>query len=303
MTKKLYLIINCFLFALYLTGNAFADEVYLKNGDKISGEVLDESEGKVSLKTESMGTLTIDNEAIERIAKAAETQPKKTEEEKSDPAWKREIAIGYDKTTGNTNESRLAASGSINRNRKHIDEWTLKGEVYYSTNERKTNAQQWYTMGRYAYSLGKTKKWYNFYRLEADHDRFEDIGYRLLPAAGLGFWLFDTDDIKLMAEVGAGYEYTKFRIEDNNKEQWVLTPMASFEKKLFDKTRLKQNLFYYPAFEDFNDYRLRSETYVDVGINDKLSLRLSLIDDFTSEPAPDTKKNDLRLTSGLAYSF
>ena len=175
--------------------------------------------------------------------------------------------------------------------------------MYYSSTKRKMDAYKWYGMGRYAYSFGSMKRWYNFYRIEVDHDRFADIDYRFVPAAGVGYWFYDLPRLKLMVEAGAGYEHTSYRSNIKDKGGWVLAPRAFFEKELFSNTKISQNIFYYPAFEDFSDYRIHSETMLDIAMNHKLSLRISLIDDYNADPPADTKDNDLRVISSLAYSF
>ena len=217
--------------------------------------------------------------------------------------WKREVSAGYNAASGNTRDSQAFGGFLVSRNRVRIDEITLKGDGFYSSSERKMNTQRWYGLGRYGLSLGRAKKWYGFGRLEADHDRFADIDYRLVPAAGAGYWFYDLPEIKIMVEAGAGREYTYYRSNAREKREWVLIPRAFLEKKLFNNSKITQNLFWYPIFEDFGIYRLRSETTLEVALNKGLSLRLSLTDDYNSDPPKDTKNNDLRFTSSLAYSF
>ncbi|NQT95519.1 MAG: DUF481 domain-containing protein, partial [Candidatus Omnitrophica bacterium] len=98
-------------------------------------------------------------------------------------------------------------------------------------------------------------------------------------------------------------DHTVYKIKIKDRDEWVLTPRLFLEKKLFNNSKITQNLYYYPTIEDYNDYRFRSDTSLDVALNKKLSLRLSLINDYNSAPPKDTKKNDLRLISALAYSF
>lgn len=217
--------------------------------------------------------------------------------------WQGEVSAGYDRTSGNTHASQLTVSALINRNRKHVDEITLKGEMYYSSSERKMNAQKWYGMGRYAFSFGQDKKWYNFYGLEGDHDRFANIDYRLIPAAGLGYWFFDSEEMKLMSEVAVGLEHTDYRDQTKDTDEIVLIPRIFFEKTLFGKSKISQDVYAYPQVEDFNNYRVHSETTLTSPVTERLSLRLSLIDDYNSSPPADTKKNDIRAVSSLTYSF
>ena len=66
---------------------------------------------------------------------------------------------------------------------------------------------------------------------------------------------------------------------------------------------MAQDLTLYPSLGDTGEYRLHSETSLINPIDDRLSLRLSLIEDYNSNPAQDTKKNDMQIISALTYSF
>ncbi len=281
----------------------YADEIYLKNGDKISGQIKQEEQDSISVETEAMGLIVVKSNAIGHMIRAQEGGLQQSVKDPEEIVWQREVALGYNYATGNTRESQFNGSFLINRNNKHIDEWIAKGHMYYSSTKRKMDAHKWYGMGRYAYSFGSMKRWYNFYRVEADHDRFADIDYRFVPAAGVGYWFYDLPRLKLIVEAGAGYEHTSYRSNIKDKGDWVLVPRAFFEKELFANTKIRQDIYYYPTFEDFSDYRIHSETVLDMAMNHKLSLRISLIDDYNADPPADTKDNDLRVISSLAYSF
>jgi len=180
---------------------------------------------------------------------------------------------------------------------------TLKGNLFYSSSDRKMNAQKWYAMGRYAFSLGENKRAYLFFRNETDHDRFANINYRIVPASGVGYWVFDEPRIKLMGEMAAGWEHTDYRDGTDNNSDAALIPRAYFEKNLFANTTISADIVYYPIFEDFSDYRLRSEANLSHKLNEKLALNLSVIDEYDSQPAENVKENDLRLLSSVVYAF
>jgi putative salt-induced outer membrane protein YdiY len=292
--------------------DVLADEIYLENNDRITGKIEQINDGFVLIQTEAMGMISVDKGAIKKIIhkeavieeKQADAPEVQSERGQDKPvSWKGEIAAGFNRTTGNTREDNFAASVLFSRQNKKIDEWTIKGNLFYSSAERKMDEQKWYAMGRYAFSFGRHKKWYNFYRIEADHDRFADIDYRLVPAAGIGYWFFDLEDTKLMAEVGGGIEKTHFKSTTKNTSEWVFVPRVWLEKRLFENITFAQGVSLYPEFEDFGTYRLRSETSCDFKINNHLKLRFSVFDDYKSDPPRDTKKNDLRFITSLAYSF
>jgi len=53
-----------------LTKDLYADEFYLKNKDRISGEIIEENDDSISVKTEAMGTISLKKEFIERVVSA-----------------------------------------------------------------------------------------------------------------------------------------------------------------------------------------------------------------------------------------
>lgn len=280
---------------------SFADEIYLKNGDKITGDITGETESSISIETEAIGLVTVNRAFVGRILRTAEIKDAISEPEE-DKLWQREISMGYSNISGNTESSQL--SMGIRGNRKtDDDEITFKGNIYYSSSNQKMNSQKWYGMGRYAYNFKENKKWYNFYKLEIDHDRFVNIDYRATPSVGLGYWFSDEPDLRAMVEVGLGVEHTDFRDNAKDSDEITLIPRAFFEKRLFNESRISEDLTLYPYLSDAGEFRLHSETKLINPINEKLSLSLSLIDDYNSNPAKNTKKNDIQIISALNYSF
>ncbi len=221
----------------------------------------------------------------------------------SDVVWERKISAGYGKSSGNTESSQFNASLYINRNVIHVNEITFRADVFYSSSDKKMDARKWSSSLRYAYSLGELKKWYHFYKIKADHDRFSGVDYRIIPSTGVGYWFFDLKDTKLMAELAAGYEYTEYRDDSAASEETVLVPRGFFEKSILENCKITQDVFFYPTVDDFEDYRINSRTVFSTELKEGLSLELSLTDEYVSEPVGDAKKNDMRFISSLVYSF
>jgi putative salt-induced outer membrane protein YdiY len=289
-----------FLF-FFIQSSLFADEIYLKNGDRISGNINSETEEGIIVETEAIGSITINRAFVENILRSAEIDETPLEPEE-DKIWQGEIAAGYTKASGNTQSNQFSLRSKANRKTEQ-DEFTLIGDVHYSSSNKKMDSQRWYGMGRYAFSFGENKKWYNFYKLELDHDRFANIDYRIIPSIGVGYWFSDEPDWKAMIEAGLGLEHVEFRDDTKDSDEAVLIPRAFFEKKLFGESLLSQDLTLYPSLGDIGEFRLHSETKLTNPIDDKLSLSLSLIDDYNANPPQDTKKNDLQIISALTYSF
>ncbi|MFH1867695.1 MAG: DUF481 domain-containing protein [Candidatus Omnitrophota bacterium] len=224
------------------------------------------------------------------------------EASKEQGKWKREASAGYNLATGNTEESQLSGKFIANKKTDHY-EFSLKGDAYYSSSDEKMNAQKYSGMTRFAYSFGSDLKWYNFYSLDAGHDRFADIDYRLVSAGGIGYWFSAEPDFKALVELGAGVEHTNFRGNVEDKTEMVLIPRGYVEKRLWGESRISEDIKVYPAIADGGEFRIYSETAFTNPITDVLSLRVSVLDEYNSDPPLDTKKNDIRLISSIVYTF
>jgi putative salt-induced outer membrane protein YdiY len=288
---------NCSVFLgvfmmLCCTGELLAQEVYLKNNDRITGDIVSEDKERVVVKTEAMGNIIIRREQISRIG----------EIQKKDEEIAREVSFGYNLAKGNTNTEQLDFGVKYNKNRFHIDELTYKASFLYGAFDKKMNAQKWYGLGRYAYNFGETKSWYRFYRMEADRDRFANIDYRLVPAAGIGYWFLDREDKKFLLEGGLGFRHIVYRDDTKDRNEPVFTPRAYFLKKVSGTLTLSEDFIFYQSLKD-SRYSLRSESAAVNAINDRLALRLSFIDEFDSEPAGNAKRNDIRFITSLVVNF
>ena len=113
----------------------------------------------------------------------------------------------------------------------------------------------------------------------------------------------DEQDEKIMFEIALGLEETNFRDSTPNRSDLVFIARTLFEKKVFNTSRFKQDLSIYACNSLFDEFRLHSETSFVNPINESLSLQLSFIDDYNTNPPPDIKDNDTRLISSLVYSF
>ncbi|MFH0924951.1 MAG: DUF481 domain-containing protein [bacterium] len=307
--RKLVIMFITISFCLIHNSPVFATEIYLKNGDKLTGEIIEENEKNISILTEMIGNLTLSKNSIDKVVNLKEndiaTSQNDTlsEVKKNEIIWKRELAGGFISTHGNTQSRQLNSNLYINRNKKHIDEWTLKGEVFYSSSNNKMNGQKWDGMGRYAFSLGETKMWYNFYRIETEHDKFAHVDYRTTPATGLGYWFYDLPDTKLMTEIAIGWEHTEYNDATNDTDEGVLIPRLFFEKDLFEKSKISENVLIYPFFDNFTNYRLYSETIFTTSLTKKLSFKICFTDNYSSVPPKNTKHNNLYLITSLVLSF
>jgi putative salt-induced outer membrane protein YdiY len=293
-------IVFILLIILILTTQSYATEIYLKNGDRISGDIITQDKKNININSPVFGDINIDSKYVDHIGSKPKPKPEKPP--KTSP-WKGEITAGYNTARGNTEKEQLTASVSIDKKRSKIDEINLKANIFYSSANKKMNAQKWYTMARYARNFGKEKKWYWFSRSEIDHDKFADIYYRAVPVAGLGYWFIDKATSKALLECAAGWEYTNY---SNNKKALstaIVTPRIYLETTFFEKLKLSTDFTYYPSLSDFSIYRFHWDTTANFKVFENMSLRFSFVDDYNAAPPAGAKKNDIQLISSAVYSF
>ncbi|MFC1500884.1 YdiY family protein [Elusimicrobiota bacterium] len=216
--------------------------------------------------------------------------------------WEIKSSLGYNSFSGNTDSQQLAIDVFANR-KTNGDEFTVSGNTYYSAISGQLDAERWYNMVRYAFSFGE-KRWFNFYKVETDHDRFTNIDYRIVPSIGVGYWHSDKPDWKLMGEVGAGYVYTAYTSTSSVENNGIILVARVFlEKGVFDSSKITQQVKFYHSLDDINNFRIFSETSFINPVNKNISIKFSLVDEYNSQPAVGAEKNDLRFMTLLTYTY
>ena len=75
------------------------------------------------------------------------------------------------------------------------------------------------------------------------------------------------------------------------------------EKELNEAFTLFHNLEWLPAFEDPSDYVLTTDAGVRAKLTKTMFSEFKVEYQRDSEPAPDRRKNDLRYTLGIGWTF
>lgn len=305
--KSILLITAIFFFST----NAYAVQFQLTNGDLITGNIIQENPGEYLVQTQAMGTVTLLKHFVENKietgdvidavkAASADAEEAKLEKEKH---WDGKIAGALSRTRGNTNTTELNGGMKLHYKVEKKHEFDFETNSYYSSSERKMNAQRYDALVRYAYSFGREKKAYHFFKAEADHDRFANIDSRYTPSTGLGYWVWDREDLKLLGEAAIGTTFTQYRTGEEDQSELVLIPRLYGEKALFKGSRLSQDIIAYPSLTETGEYRWKSDTQFTNPITEKLALKLNWINEYNSRPGANAKELDMRLTTGLEYSF
>jgi putative salt-induced outer membrane protein YdiY len=292
---------------------ARADEIFLRNGDRISGEIIEATDLSVTVRTEALGTVTVDRAYIHEEAEPeehavpdplpppAEPMTAEAPEVRVEKPWDGSISGGINAREGNTSSQSASGRFSVGR-KKGPDELLLEGDFYFASSRKKMTAMKMLGGVRYdRYFEPENRGWYGLGRFEADQDRFADINQRLIPGVGPGYAFFNTEDFKIKAETAAGFAQTNFSDATANRFEALLIPRFLFESRIYGRSRFIQEVTAYVSLDASNGYRVRSESAVEAPFIDRLKVRLSVIDEFNSNPSAGAQNNDIRLISSVAY--
>jgi len=132
--------------------------------------------------------------------------------------------------------------------------------------------------------------------------RFADIDLRVIPSAGVGYWIAQQEDWKWSVETGLAYESTSYRSSRADDKSIAGFGRTYAEKKLFDKAKLSEDFSVIPSFEG-DGYRINSITEFSNPLVQGWDLLIRYALDYDSEPSPGKTKTDTRVVTGLKYSF
>jgi hypothetical protein len=150
------------------------------------------------------------------------------------------------------------------------------------------------------YDLNQRLYVYNL--LGAGYDQIRRIDWRYEFGPGVGEHLLKLTNFVLNAEVGLNYQVQNFR--DNGQDdllhyriaedlKWIMGSQFTFDEKAE----------YLPAWNNFEEYKMRLEANLRYWLRANLSLNLTVIDIFDTVTAKGVGQNDLQVRSSIGVKF
>jgi len=327
--------------SLALASRAGADEIQFLNGDRLTGKIVSAEGGKLVIKTETAGDVTVDLSKVKTLStdepivvKSGDTTFKSklapgddgtvkvvpveggppqvlllkdlTQLKTKPVQWSGAVTINGLITQGNSESQSLGASASAVR-RSEIDRITLGGAYYYgrqkstTTGEWETNVNNWFLLGKYDFFL--TKQFYLYAAGRVERDRIADLDLRLTLGGGVGYQWFETPTFNLNTEAGLAWIYENFTHQPS-EDHMALRLAYHVDWTPHKALKLFHNLEYLPRV---------TEPFVDWNLNLDAGLRATVIQNFFAEfrfefkydstPAIGKRKEDLRYLVGLGWAF
>jgi hypothetical protein len=323
-----------------IVGTVRADEVHLKNGDRLSGELLRMEGGKLIFQTSYAGEVTIqwvevaslttekpiqviltDETAVEGATVATHEGKMKLDTGKleepatfaladvqainpqPEPAVKINtwVNAGITSEKGNTDSEDLALTGQFEARTKK-SRFSTFGEYYNEKDDGVTNTKNWNILSGYDYFI--SEKWFAFAKAQFEHDEFADLDLRSQLSAGLGYQIFESDTLNLSVAAGPGYVDENFIVAPDESFSSAMG-FVNYDQFFFDKLfQLYHRSSGYWSFEDSNNWRIYTRQGVRFPIRGGLTASLQYNYDYDNEPGEATRyKWDSKWLFLMGYQF
>ena len=333
-----YLLV-CILFTGALATGALADEVRLKNGDRITGKLVSMQDASLLFDTGFAGQITIQwsevaqlitDERIKivltdgtttegnlqsaeagrmRLALGSVAQPVDVAladiaaiNPPVEPAVKLSglANVGFLETSGNTENQRIHADAEIVA-RTAKNRFTVGGA--YNRAESDDEKTEDNALGYLKYDHFLTDKWYFYTNGAFETDDFKDINLRTALGAGMGYQIYESELMNLSVEAGPSWiniDYDEADDEDYGAGRWAV----NFDRYFFDK--LFQYYFRNTGFvrlDDAEDVFMLTRTGLRFPVHSGISLNAGFEWDWDNKPADDNDRSDYRYILSVGYVF
>lgn len=318
-----------------------AGVLLLRNGDRISGELIVISDGNLHWQSELMGEVVVPQTNV-RGVDARDMFEVELDERRQLTACQMEYSDdeqllickqGIVQISSWRGVARVSARPLIKR-----DRWRSSGDVAVAVRDSAGNTEQqgialdvnaaWrradkrhtvtasYQSQRdrevktednrrlnYQFDLFVSDRWFLRSTVGWESDSFQDLERRGVFGGGVGYQFFDTDLMRLALEGGLAYVTEQYESDaDRNSLAWRAGTDFSARISSFGLQFFHRNTFL-QMFNRADDWRLQSETGFRLPIVGRLSAQAKLKFDYANVPAEEAEALDRTWSFGVNYGW
>ena len=286
------------------------------NGDRLSGELVSNSGGVITLSTPTVGeisvksaglTLTIvdppvpasdDRSSSDEPVAVQDPSPDELTEDEPNP-WTGSISLAASTSRAANTASNIRLGGSLRR-KDDSGKTELAGTWYWNQSKGATldndilvrGTQEWYI---------KESRWLYFAQGTWQYDQFESWGHRVSPYAGVGYKWYEEDDLTMTLKSGGGVTW--------QYNTGTITPQLLFELntdwKINDLQSLIGIMSIAPDPVDWGNYlaTIQADWKLKLASDTPWAFSLGVRSIYDSRPSGGNGSNDFKAYAGLTMDF
>jgi putative salt-induced outer membrane protein YdiY len=224
--------------------------------------------------------------------------------------WSGKISLGATYQRGNTDQTDINTSFRLER-RDALSRLTFNYDGTYSTvnGEETTDTQH----ALINWDVYVTERFYlRPIRVEAFHDRFQNIEYRITPSVGAGYDLIDDGDLRWTVGAGFGWQFIRYDEAPPGESLTDDTAAVLFGTEVvWEATSNIDIRFAYSVTSpvpDSNTYNSRADFRAEFDLWRDLESDVGVVWNHDNDPQAETDgslpdKDDVRLFVGLGWEF
>ncbi|MCA9774739.1 MAG: DUF481 domain-containing protein [Myxococcales bacterium] len=219
--------------------------------------------------------------------------------------WNANLDLGFTYTQSTTDTLALGFAAHAER-KKAPTRFVFDGSYRYGTTDKKSSGKEVtdnQLKGRVKGEYTITDGLFAWASVDAEHNPINSLALRVVPQAGLGYKIYDSDTTTFQVEGGGAWVHERFfgRLADDS---FNVVFAAELNSKLPYDAKFHARVEYLPAVDDWvGDYLVRSEAWLALPLIDIVSFKVTVHDDYDNTPAQDADRNSFTTLVGLSVSF
>ncbi len=310
-------------------------EITLKNGDRLSGKIVEETDDAVVIETIYAGKVKVVRSHIAKIAATELEAPKADvpretgsgatvkdplEAEAVPPIappikrrnpfvegfdkimgnWDGNAHLGFSYTAGNSNN--ITMTSGLRATRANPKGGTI---VYFRSLWNNAHSAGLTTQNAFwggaRYDRNVTTKMFGFISYDFERDKPRRLDFRSVVGGGVGHRTIKKDRTELELLTGVAWNRTWQAGDDFDRAEGLAG--LTFKQKLNSRLRLQNTFTYFQNFNVGPEYRLIFDSSINVDVTPRIGVYLAVGDRFNNAPLGVAKKNDFLLTTGMRWNF
>lgn len=313
---------------LLLSSSALADQVVLKNGDRLSGKVLEQDAETVVVETAYAGAVKIAASHVEKVlldtAAAKTSGPAAVAELHAAPkpapkpaepkrlfggrhygiadGWSGNANIGFSYTGGNS-ENTTMTTGLRAVKSGGVDNLTVYVRSLWNSNRKleshNTTSNAYWGGARYDRNFNERQ--FAFGSFDFESDRPKKLNFRSVAGAGLGRHIVKTDRTEIDLLLGGAWNHT-WQAGSNTDSPEALAG-NTLKHRFNDRLKVQSSFTLYQNVTDRREFRYILDSTFSVDLTKKIGWFVTVGNRFNNDPVGIADKNDFLFTTGVRWNY